>query len=321
MILTRTPFRITLGGGGTDIPSYYQHNGGLVLSMAIDKYVYITLKPDAFEHLCKVRYSEIEIVDNLSDLKNTRAREALIAHDLLAVEINTCADLNHRSGLGSSGSFLVGLLKAIREYKQLDSSPHTIADEACTIEIERLNEPVGKQDQYIAAFGGVKILKISKSGSVEVSPLEIDHAALIQNMHIYSLGVYRDASSVLATQQKMGGTTKQTLDTIMEFGERTIELLSSSEFDEYGRLLDAYWTEKKKLSNKVSIPIVDKIYEEVKGFGVLGGKIIGAGGGGFLLLYINRRHAELEQFMASRGLRRLRYEADFTGSKILGNFL
>jgi D-glycero-alpha-D-manno-heptose-7-phosphate kinase len=123
MIITRTPFRITLGGGGTDIPSYYQHNGGLVATMAIDKHVYITVKPDSFEKLCKLRYSEIEIVDDLNQLKNARAREALLAHGLSEVEINTCADLSCRSGLGSSGSFLVGLLKAIREYKHLDSSP------------------------------------------------------------------------------------------------------------------------------------------------------------------------------------------------------
>ena len=153
MIITRTPFRITLGGGGTDIPSYYQHNGGLVVSMAIDKYIYITLKPDSFDKLCKLRYSEIEITNDLHSLKNTRAKEALLLHDLLAVEINTCADLSYKSGLGSSGAFLVGLLKAIREYKQLDSSPYTIANEACWIEIDKLQEPVGKQDQFITAFG------------------------------------------------------------------------------------------------------------------------------------------------------------------------
>jgi D-glycero-alpha-D-manno-heptose-7-phosphate kinase len=322
MIVTRTPFRITLGGGGTDIPSYYQNNGGLVVSMAIDKYIYITLKPDFFEKLCKLRYSEIEITDNLRSLKNTRAREALLLHDLTAIEINTCADLSCRSGLGSSGAFLVGLLKAIREYKQLDSSPHTIANEACSIEIDRLKEPVGKQDQYITAFGGIKILKISNNGVVNVKPLDIDHQALIQNMHVYSLNINRDASNVLSDQQKMAGDTRRTMETIMEYGLKTVELLTESEFDEYGRLLDSYWTEKKKLSSKISLPMVDDIYTEVKTrYGVLGGKIIGAGGGGFLLLYTNQKHTDLEIFMMNQGLNKLQYMTDFTGSRTLGNFL
>jgi D-glycero-alpha-D-manno-heptose-7-phosphate kinase len=322
MIITRTPFRITLGGGGTDIPSYYQHNGGLVATMAIDKHVYITVKPDSFEKLCKLRYSEIEIVDDLNQLKNARAREALLAHGLSEVEINTCADLSCRSGLGSSGSFLVGLLKAIREYKHLDSSPGTIADEACTIEIDKLGEPVGKQDQYIAAFGGIRVLEISKDGVVNVDTLKIDYQQLIQNMHVYSLNVQRDASEVLSEQQKMSGDTKRTMDTIKEFGKRSIEFLVSGDFDEYGRLLDAYWQEKKKLSTRISLPMVDEFYEMVKSsFGVLGGKIIGAGGGGFLLLYTNQRHAELETCLASIGLQRLHYTVDHTGSVVLGNFL
>lgn len=322
MIITRTPFRITLGGGGTDLPSYYQcSGGGLVATMAIDKHIYITVKPDFFEKLCKLRYSEIEITDDLHQLKNTRAREALLTHDLSAVEINTCADLSCRSGLGSSGSFLVGLLKAIREYRQLDSSPATIANEACTIEIDKLGEPVGKQDQYIAAFGGIKILEISRTGDIKVSNLDIDHQRLIQNMHVYSLGVQRDASEVLSEQQKMGGSTKQTLDTIKEFGHRTIEFLTDGDFDEYGCLLDEYWTLKKKLSSRVSLPIVDQIYEEAKAnFGVLGGKVIGAGGGGFLLLYTNQRHADLEEHMATNGMQRLQYTVDHVGSVVLGNF-
>ena len=322
MIITRTPFRITLGGGGTDIPSYYKHNGGLVVSMAINKYVYITLKPDFFEKLCKLRYSKIEIVEDLHDLKNARAREALFLHQLSAVEINTCADLSSKSGLGSSGSFLVGLLKAIREYKQLDSSPPTVANQACIIEIDRLNEPVGKQDQYIAAFGGIKVLEISKNGEVNVSGLDIDYASLIQNMHVYALNVQRNASVILSDQQQMRGNAKQTLDTIKEFGHRTIELLTNSDFDNYGLLLDEYWKEKKKLSNRISLPIVDTVYEAVKAkFGVLGGKIIGAGGGGFLLLYTNQKHVELEQYMAELGMRRLHYTVDFNGSTVLGNFL
>lgn len=316
MIVTRTPLRITLGGGGTDIPSYYRHAGGMVISMAIDKYVYITLKPDSFDQLYKLHYSQIETTGDVRDIQNTRMREALKSHDLQPVEIHSCADLPSKSGLGSSGSFLVGLLKAIREYKKLDNSPDAIAEEACQIEIERLNEPVGKQDQYIAAYGGVRKFEYSTEGTVKTTLLNIDYHTLIQNMHVYSLNVYRNASDVLASQQKTHGAS-QILDTILKYCHQTLELLTNSQFDEYGCLLDVYWTEKRRLSNMVSLPSVDELYANTKKrFGVLGGKIIGAGGGGFLLLYANQKHAELERYMSDLGLRRLQYTADFTGSSV-----
>jgi D-glycero-alpha-D-manno-heptose-7-phosphate kinase len=322
MIVTRTPFRITLAGGGTDIPSYYKQNGGLVATMAIDKHVYITVKPDFFEKLCKLRYSEIEIVEDLHDLKNERAREALLEHDLTEVEINTCADLSHRSGLGSSGSFLVGLLKAIREYKQLDSSPATIAEIACNIEINRLGLPVGKQDQYIAAFGGVRLLKIDKAGNVAVESLDIDYSNLIPNMHVYSLDVQRDAATILADQEKMSDEAKRAMDRIKDIGYAQIAALKESRFDDYGLLLDRHWEEKKKLSTKISLPTVDELYGMVQNeYGVLGGKIIGAGGGGFLMLYVPEKHTELEIFMTTCGLRKLHYTVDSTGSVVLGNFI
>jgi len=321
VIITRTPLRITLGGGGTDLPSYYEKSGGLVISMAIDKYVYITLKPDHFDKLCKLRYSEIEITDNPKNLKNTRAREALLLHNLNAIEISTCADLSSNSGLGSSGSFLVGLLKAIREYQRIDTSPAIIAEEACHIEIDKLQEPVGKQDQYIASYGGIKIFSIATNGKVATKELTMDNA-LINNMHVYSLNVKRNASDVLQDQQKLNGNTKAILDIIKDYGYKTIDLLENSEFDEYGLLLDSYWSLKKKLSTKISLDIADKIYEEVKNnYNVLGGKIIGAGGGGFLMLYINKNHNKLEQYMKSIGMLRLQYAVDHTGSRVIGNYL
>jgi D-glycero-alpha-D-manno-heptose-7-phosphate kinase len=322
MIVTRTPFRITLGGGGTDLPSYYKHNGGLVASLAIDQHVYITLKPDYWDNLCKLRYSEIEVTDDLDTLKNTRAREALKIHGVRCVEINTCADLSAKTGLGSSGSFLVGLLKAIREYKQIKHNAAIVAEEACHIEIDRLGEPVGKQDQYIAAYGGTQLFTIAKDGTVSNRALNINQSLLIQNMHLYSLDVYRNASEVLKEQNKMQGDTKKTLDNIRDIGKQQISLLESGDFNKYGQLLDVYWAEKKKLSSKVSLPIVDEIYEIVKAeYQVLGGKIIGAGGGGFLMLYVDNKHEEVEMYMKERGLRRLHYNADFDGSKVLGNFL
>lgn len=321
MIITRTPFRITLGGGGTDLPSFYEKYGGLVVSMAIDKYVYITLKPDYFEKLCKLRYSEIEIVEHPKFLKNSRAREALLLHNVSAVEINTCADLPSNSGLGSSGSFLVGLLKAVRELKLLDTSPAVVAEEACHVEINRLCEPVGKQDQYIASFGGVKVFEITKNGDVKVNELQIDNL-LIDNMHVYFLNVFRNASDVLREQSCLNNNVADVLNDIKSYGYRSIELLQSGNFDEYGLLLDSYWSLKKKLSTKISLSSVDELYEEVKkNYGVLGGKIIGAGGGGFLLLYVNKNHNKLEQFMKSVGMLRLPYAISASGSRVVGNHL
>lgn len=322
MIITRTPLRITLCGGGTDLPSYYKHQGGLVATMAIDKYIYITLKPDDFENLCKLRYSEIEIVEDISRLKNTRAREALKIHDLNSVEINSCADLSSKSGLGSSGAFLVGLLHAIRCYKRENSTPQTLAEEACKIEIDILNEPVGKQDQYIAAFGGVQLLKIDTSGYTRVKPLNIKTEHLLANMRVYALDIYRNASDVLSDQNKMADSTKNTMDDIMTLGMEQINMLMNGDVTAYGESLDEYWELKKQLSSKISLKFVDELYTSVKQqYGVLGGKIIGAGGGGFLLLYAEKHHVDLDAYMSRQGFKRLEYRVDSLGSTLLGNHL
>jgi D-glycero-alpha-D-manno-heptose-7-phosphate kinase len=326
MIITRTPFRFTLGGGGTDLPSYYTLNGGLVISMAIDKYMYITLKPDYFDNLCKLKYSEIENVNNVSMLKHSRAREALILHNIKnGLEITSCADLSANSGLGSSGTFLVGLLKSIREYKRINIEPEVVADEACHIEIDVLKEPVGKQDQYIASYGGVRIFNIAKDGKVTTTNLNIncnDMNDFLRNVHVYSLNIKRNASDILQDQQKMIGNTEYLLNTIKEYGYKTIDILQNKNYDEYGILLDDYWKLKKQLSSKISLNFVDEIYEEVRNnYNVLGGKIIGAGGGGFLMLYINQNHDKLEKFMKNLGMWRLPYSVDYTGSRVIGNFL
>ena len=321
MIITKTPFRISLGGGGTDLPSFYTGHGGYVITMAINKYVYITLKPDDFEGSIKLRYSEIETVKTADELRNTRAREVLKLHNVCNVEINTCADLSSRSGLGSSGSFLVGLIRAIREHKREVIDPTVIAEEACDIEINRLREPVGKQDQYIASYGGVQVLDIGTDGNVKVTALDFDTTTLINKMHVYALNVYRDASDVLADQNKATPQTIESLKVIKEYAYRTRELLVANDFDKYGLLLDEHWSVKKSLSKKISIPKVDELYDLVKkDFCVLGGKIIGAGGGGFLLLYADKKHNELESFMRGLGMKRLTYMLDVSGNRTIGNF-
>ena len=325
MIISRTPLRITLAGGGTDLPSFYEKHGGFVVSMAINKHIYLTYKQDSFERELKLRYSQIEIVKNANELKNHRAKEALLIHGIAdSCEINSCADLPSNTGLGSSGSFLVGLLNLIREHKRLNTEPKILADEACDIEINRLKEPVGKQDQYIAAFGGLKTFEIDKTGNVSVNIFDINKNTLkelITNTCIYFLNVKRDASEVLIDQKNLKGNSEELLQIIKTQAYQTVQFLIDSDLDSYGRLMDEYWNLKKQLSNKISIPIVDEIYEITKkNYNVLGGKIIGAGGGGFLMLYCNKNHLKLDQYMEAAGYSRLHFDIDNVGSTILGNF-
>jgi D-glycero-alpha-D-manno-heptose-7-phosphate kinase len=325
MIISRTPYRITLGGGGTDLPSFYEKHGGYCITMAIDNYMYVSLKPDELDNMCKMRYSEIENVSSPQCIKNSRAREVLCKHDIRSVEINTSGDLPSNAGMGSSGTFLVGLLKVIREYKRIDTSPRTIAEEACEIEITKLQEPVGKQDQYIASYGGIRILDINKDGFVNVQTLDIsknDFSDFLSNIHVYSIGIQRNASDILKDQSKLIGNTEYLLKTIKDYGYKTKEILESKNYDEYGILLDNYWSIKKLLSNKITVSPVDKIYEDIKqNFSVLGGKIIGAGGGGFFLVYCNKDVSKLNTYMSQQGMKKLRFNVDYSGSKILGNYL
>lgn len=278
MIISRTPLRITIGGGGTDLPSFYTKHGGFVISMAINKYIYITLKPDEFEKYLKLRYSQIEIVDDVTELKNHRAKELLLFHGIHnSIEIDTCADLPSNTGLGSSGTFLVGLSNIVREHKRINREPSVLAEEACYIEIDRLNEPVGKQDQYIAAFGGLKILDIDKTGIVTVKEVNIKYSDLklfLSHIHLYYTNVKRDASEILLDQKQLKGNSEETLLKVKEQAYKVLDILETGNFREYGLLLDDYWKLKKTLSNKISISEIDIIYDEVKSkFGVLGGKV------------------------------------------------
>jgi D-glycero-alpha-D-manno-heptose-7-phosphate kinase len=325
MIISRTPLRITISGGGTDLPSFYEKNEGYVISLAINKYIYISLKPDEFEKNLKLRYSQIEIVNDASELKNHRAKSLLKLHNIdNSIEINTCADLPSNTGLGSSGSFLVGLSNVIREFKKINHEPKTLAEEACDVEINLLKEPVGKQDQYIAAFGGLKILDISKNGNVKVKDINISKSKIkkfLSNIHLYYTNVKRDASDILKEQKELKGNSEEILKEIKKQSHETVKILENCNFKEYGLMLDRYWKLKKKLSNKISLSEIDYIYEIVKkDFEVLGGKIVGAGGGGFLLLFTEKNHVELENFMNKNNYQKLEFDIDESGSKIIGNF-
>jgi D-glycero-alpha-D-manno-heptose-7-phosphate kinase len=330
VIVTRTPFRVTLGGGGTDLPSYYDQHGGFIFAMGLDKYMYVVVNRPTVGSKLRLHYSQSEVVDNVSELRHELAREALRAHGIEdTFEVGSIADLPAGTGLGSSSCYLVGLLNALhhdrRDYVPLQS----LAEEACHIELDILKQPIGKQDQYMATYGGLTILEIAKDGTVAVRqlrPSSSDIAEFVAHTHIYYTGAQRDAREVLHDQnvamQKKESTdharVADSLHRIKDLGYRILESIEGSNFDRWGELLDEHWQNKKKLSGKISLKKVDQIYDEVRErFGVLGGKIIGAGGGGFLMLYCPRHHGALERYMEENGMRRMHYTIEPEGTKVV----
>jgi D-glycero-alpha-D-manno-heptose-7-phosphate kinase len=332
MIIARAPFRITLGGGGTDLPSFYRGRGGFIFAMAIDKYVNVILNPTVIDRRIRLQYLQSEVVEHVSQLRHPLAREALRLHGIeRAMEITSIADLPARAGVGSSGSYLVAFLTALHAYGRRPATSAEIAEEACHIEIDLLGEPVGKQDQYMASFGGLRTLEIAPDGRVRVASVGLSPAALsdlISNMHVYYTGVERSASEILSDQNRAAGGDGHrqhgeviaSLERIRELGYWSLEAIGSGNFDEFGRLMDLHWQAKKRMSPKIALSAADALYEQVKAeYGVLGGKIIGAGGGGFLMLYCPARHRQLAEFMARSGLRQLAYSIEFQGAKVLAD--
>ncbi len=332
MIVSRTPFRITLGGGGTDLPSYYRRYGGFVVAMGIDKYMYVMVNPPLADDKVRLHYTKSEVVDHIDELKHELAREAMRLHGIYKkMEVASMADLPAGAGLGSSSAYLVGLLNCLHHYRREYVTLQELAEEACYIEIDVLRKPVGKQDQYMAAYGGCTAIDIATDGRVRVEQIQLDPgvaAELIANTHLYFTGAIRDALGILRKQSEKVGKAEapgheeavNAMHAIKEIGYRSLEALQAGDLDAWGRLLHEHWEAKKRVSRSVTVPGIDELYEEVRDrFGVLGGKIAGAGGGGFLLLYCPRRHAELEEFMARCGLRRMHYAFEPEGSKVVAN--
>ncbi|HEX8172246.1 MAG TPA: galactokinase [Thermoanaerobaculia bacterium] len=330
MIVTRTPFRVTLGGGGTDLPSYYSQHGGFIFGMGLDKYMYVVVNRPTVGRKIRLHYSQSEVVDHVDELRHELAREALRAHGIEdSFEVASIADLPAGTGLGSSSCYLVGLLNALHHDRRDYVPLQALAEEACHIELNILKQPIGKQDQYMAAYGGLAVLEIARDGSVAVRQLRLnasDTAELVAHTHIYYTGAQRDAREVLqdqnlAMQQKTGADHARVADSlhrIKDLGYRILEAIEQSNFDRWGQLLDEHWQQKKKLSGKISLQTVDAVYDEVRErFGVLGGKIIGAGGGGFLMLYCPQRHAPIEAFMAAHGMPRMHYTVEPEGTKVV----
>jgi D-glycero-alpha-D-manno-heptose-7-phosphate kinase len=325
MIITRTPFRMTLGGGGTDLPSFYQQHGGFILAVAIDKYMYLNVNTPIVDDKIRVRYTNSEMVDHLDEVKHTLAREALRHFGITrGIEIVSIADIPAGTGLGSSSSYLVGLLNAMHTLLQDQATPHKLAEEACYIELDILKKPIGKQDQYMAAFGGLTALDISPSGQVHVTRMGLDVdllESLESNILMFYTNEMRDATSILKKQDEATRTNDRavvsSLREIKDIGVEISGAICKGNLRRFGELLDLHWQSKKQLAEGISNPMIDAWYDLAKQNGAIGGKISGAGGGGFLLLYCEENKKQLREAMRTAGLRELKFRFDFEGSKVV----
>jgi D-glycero-alpha-D-manno-heptose-7-phosphate kinase len=323
MIITRTPFRFTLGGGGTDLPSYYSQFGGFVFAAAIDKYMFINVNRPIVDDLVRVKYSSSEMVEHASELKHELARVALeYAGVPNAVEIISMADIPAGTGLGSSSCYMVGLLNALYALKRDTRTVGEIAEIACDLEMNWLK----KQDQYLAAHGGLPVLNIATDGRVTVRQARVDFATLDElnrNTLIFYTGKTRQADEILKHQDKsvkaQDGAVTESLHRIKEIGYGILEAIETGNLDRFGLLMDQHWEAKKRLSSKIADARIHRLYEIAKENGALGGKITGAGGGGFFVFYASHRHHELRRAMQAEGLRELRYRFDTEGSRVIVN--
>ncbi|MBI4887701.1 MAG: galactokinase [Acidobacteria bacterium] len=324
MIITRSPLRITLGGGGTDLPSYYRQFGGFVMTAAIDKYVFVTVTRP-FAKGIYLKYSQLEKVDTVAQIRHPIIREALKLFDADApqIEITTLADIPSGTGLGSSGSFTTALLKALHAYRRIPLQPTELAELACDLEINKLHEPVGRQDQYAAAFGGVTWFKFHPDESVESQPLTLSYDRLHQledNLLLFFTGFERSAGAILRDQDsRTSGSDPDMLANlhyVKELGLRSRRAIETGRFDEFGELLHEHWEHKKRRSAGMSNPKTDEWYALARRSGALGGKLVGAGGGGFMLFY-TERHRQVREAMQRAGLQELRFQFDFEGTKVL----
>jgi D-glycero-alpha-D-manno-heptose-7-phosphate kinase len=323
VLITRTPLRISLGGGGTDLPSYYRRFGGLVVSAAINKYVYIginrTFTDDYF-----LKYSELERVTTVADIRHPIMREALTQHPVgPAVEIVSLADIPGGTGLGSSGTFTVGLLRALYAFERRHVVTTALAEEACSIEIERLNRAVGKQDQYIAAFGGLTCCEFCPDDTVRVSALRISNETLHgleERLLLFFTGYARSADTILADQKTRSEQGDEAmlgnLHMIAEIGRRVREALERGDLNRFGSLMHEHWQHKRVRSSDMSSSQIDRWYDVGMASGALGGKLVGAGAGGFLMFYASDP-AALREAMAREGLAELRFAFDLDGSTVV----
>jgi len=324
MIITRSPLRISLGGGGTDLPSYYRKHSGFLIAAAIDKYVYINVHR-RFSDGFLLKYSSLEEAATVDDIKHPIIREALKLVDVQErnLEITSMADIPAGTGLGSSGSFTTALLKAFHALKKNLVHPAELAEQACCIELEKLGEPIGKQDQYIAAYGGITCFRFMPDGRVEAAPLKISEETLFNledNLLLFFTGYARSASAILKEQddksKQADAAMTENLHFIKELGKQSQTALEAGDLEEFARLMDVHWKRKKERSESMSNADINAWYDCAMANGALGGKVIGAGGGGFLMFYAGDK-VKLRHAMRDQGLTEVRFRFDFEGTRIL----
>ena len=323
MIITRTPLRITLGGGGTDLPSYYERFGGLVLSAAIDRYIYVAINR-TFTDDYFLKYSAVERVQRIDDIEHPIIREALRLHPIgPSIELVSVADIPAGTGLGSSGTFTVGLLKGIYAYMRQNVTADQIAAEACQIEMDILGRPVGKQDQYAAAYGGLECLSLERDGKVSVASLGISTQTLHdlqEHLCMFFTGYSRNADEILEEQrtQSAGGDAEmiESLHSVKAIGQSSLDALQQGDTAAFGTLMNDHWEHKKRRSSTMSNPAIDAWYRMGMENGALGGKLVGAGSGGFLLFYAKDTD-QLRRSFSSEGLTEVRFQFDHDGAVVL----
>lgn len=323
MIISKTPLRMSFVGGGSDLPAFYRKYGGAVVSTAINKYIYVTINPK-FDHWTRVSYSKTEEVENVHDVEHQLVRESLRYLDIKGgIEITTIADIPSKgTGLGSSSSFTVGLLHALYAFKGRYKSAKELADESCIIEIDVCKEPIGKQDQYVAAFGGFNLIKFNIDDTVDVDPIICKRETMMtlqDNIIIFYTGMTRSASTLLKQQvEDINSSEKkrQCLQKMVQLSYDLYEELQKNNLDVFGEILHENWMLKKDLTQGVSNPEIDNWYDHARKAGALGGKILGAGAGGFLMLYAPKeRHENIIKVL--KELRKVDIAFDREGSKII----
>jgi len=322
MIISRAPVRLSMGGGGTDLPSYYKEFDGFLLATSINKYVHILINK-RFEENIRLSYSKTELVDDINKIEHRIFRECLKYTEINKnIELVSVSDVPSNCGLGTSSTFTVALLNALFGYKRNYVGIDKLAEIACHIEINILKEPIGKQDQYASAFGGFNAYYFNRDGSVNVEPVQIKEEVLMElqsNLFLFYLNITRSASNVLSEQNKKSvEKDKSTLDRlhkIKEMGKYTKTILENGRIDEFGEIMHNHWMTKKGLSSKVSDPFIDEVYELARENGAIGGKVVGAGGGGFLLLYCPNNKSKLVEALKKVNLTPTWFNFEFEGAK------
>jgi D-glycero-alpha-D-manno-heptose-7-phosphate kinase len=323
MIITRTPLRISFAGGGSDLPAFYEQEQGAVVSTAIDKYIYVTVNPK-FDHKIRASYSITEIVDSVAELKHELIREAMYLLNIKeGIEITSISDIpSQGTGLGSSSSYTVGLLNALYAHTGRMAGAERLADEACHIEIDRCRKPIGKQDQYIAAYGGLQYIRFNPDGSVYTDPVicsPTTRKRLESRLLLLYTGLTRSADDILTEQTEVtrsNETKRVSLRRIVNLAGQLCESLSRDDIDAFGEVLHAGWLEKRKLASNISNGRIDNWYERARSAGAIGGKLLGAGGGGFLLLYADPAH-HIDICRALPELRPIDFHFCPQGSKVI----